>query len=73
MKQINKAQARKLYEARKPFTMTPCKCRVNGPFTFLMKPEWVDEYGNFDQMVNSFTYYNCNAETGRYPHFYVED
>ena len=30
--------------------------------------------GDFDKMVNNFTYYNCvNSETGRYPAFYVED
>ena len=27
----------------------------------------------FDNLVNSFTYYNCNSETGTYPHFYVTE
>lgn len=26
----------------------------------------------FDTVVNAFTFYNCNAETGRYPAFYVK-
>ena len=27
---------------------------------------------NFDQIVNSFIYYNCNnKETGKYPVFYI--
>lgn len=26
----------------------------------------------FDTVVNAFTFYNCNSETGRYPAFYVK-
>lgn len=26
---------------------------------------------DFNTVVNAFTYYNCNAETGRYPAYYV--
>lgn len=26
----------------------------------------------FDTVVNAFIFYNCNAETGRYPAFYVK-
>lgn len=26
----------------------------------------------FDTVVNAFTFYNCNVETGRYPAFYVK-
>ena len=27
----------------------------------------------FDTMVNSFIYYNCDNERGRYPAYYIED
>lgn len=26
----------------------------------------------FETVVNAYTFYNCNAETGRYPAFYVK-
>lgn len=31
----------------------------------------LDPSHTFDRTVNSFTLYNCNSETGRYPAYYV--
>lgn len=30
-----------------------------------------DEFTDFDKVINSFEYYNCNNETGKYSAFYV--
>lgn len=27
----------------------------------------------FDRLVNTYTYYNCNAELGYYPHYFVSE
>lgn len=71
MKQINKAAARKLYAAHKPFIIVPCNMRPDSMFAIHMKSGWM--WRNFDNFYNEFCYYNCNAETGRYPRFYVEE
>ena len=73
MKRINKTTARKLYNEHKDFWITACN----------MKPECGILIGSasfermtetpFDTMVNSFTYYNCDNERGRYPAYYIED
>lgn len=41
---------------------------------------WKDLYhtdnadeANFQSLINDFTYYNCNYETGYYPHFYLKE
>ena len=73
MKRISKATARKLYNEHKDFWITACN----------MKPECGILIGSasfermtdtpFDTMVDSFTYYNCDNERGRYPAYYIED
>ena len=27
--------------------------------------------GEFEKQLNQYIYYNCNAEIGRYPHYYI--
>ena len=72
-KQINKAAARKLYAAHVPFIIVPCNMRPDSMFAVHMNPEWTKMYDSFDFLYNSFSYYNCNNEAGRYPRFYVEE
>ena len=73
MKQINKTQARKLYEQDKPFIIVPSNTSPYSVFAInVQKGIWGHE--NFDNFYNEFCYYNCsNNEVGRYPRFYVED
>jgi hypothetical protein len=72
MKQINKAQARKMYAMDKPFIIVPCNMRPNSVFAITVcNGMWGHE--NFDSLYNEFCYYNCSNETGRYPRFYIEE
>lgn len=69
---INKRDARKLYNTGRQFWITA----VNMPFKngLLIDPMREPYSGlTFDNLCNSFTYYNCNNETGRYCAFYRED
>ena len=73
MERINKSQARKLYAAGKSFWIVACNLRPQcgiliGSSSFERMAEIP-----FDDMVNSFEYYNCSNETGRYAAFYTDD
>ena len=73
MKRINKTTARKLYNERKDFWITACNMRPEcGILIGSASFERITETP-FDTMVNSFTYYNCDNERGRYPAYYIED
>lgn len=72
MKQINKRQARKLYEQGKTFWMTACNMRPE--YGVLINGDPAHTYGtDFDKLYYAFGFYNCDNERGRYPRFYVED
>ena len=71
MKKINKTTARKLYNQGAEFWITACNMRPE--CGILINPETPYEFENFDQLYNSFSYYNCNPETGRYPAFYINE
>lgn len=69
MKQINKVQARKLYENKQSFIIVPCNMRPDSVFGMKVR----HFFKTFNNFYNEFCYYNCNSETGKYPHFYVEE
>ena len=73
MKKITKVTARKLYNEGKEFWITACNMR---PETgILIGSASFERMADipFDTMVDSFTYYNCDNERGRYPAYYVEE
>ena len=73
MKKITKVAARKLYNEGKEFWITSCNMR---PETgILIGSTSFERMADipFDTMVDSFTYYNCDNERGRYPAYYVEE
>lgn len=73
MKRINKTAARKLYDEKKEFWITACNMNAErGILIGSTSFEHMTETP-FDVMVNSFTYYNCDNERGRYPAYYIED
>lgn len=73
MKKITKVTARKLYNEGKEFWITACNMRPEaGVLIGSMSFERMADIP-FDTMVNSFTYYNCDNERGRYPAYYVEE
>ena len=73
MKKINKATARKLYNEGKEFWITACNMRPE--YGILIGSLSFEQMAgvSFDAMVNSFSYYNCDSERGRYPAYYVEE
>lgn len=73
MKRINKTAARKLYAEKKDFWITACNMRPEcgiliGSASFERMTDTP-----FDELVESFAYYNCDIDRGRYPAFYIED
>ena len=73
MKKITKVTARKLYNESKEFWITSCNMRPEAGI--LIGSTSFERLADipFDTMVNSFTYYNCDNERGRYPAYYVEE
>lgn len=70
MKKINKAIARRMYNEGKEFWITACNMRPEcGILINSRYYQFKDD--SFDKVVNAFTYYNCNPETGRYPAYYI--
>ena len=73
MKKINKATARKLYNEGKEFWITACTMRPEaGILIGSLSFERMADIP-FDTMIDSFSYYNCDNERGRYPAYYVEE
>ena len=73
MKKINKSTARKLYNEPKEFWITACNMRPEAGI-LIGSLSFEQMAGvSFDAMVNSFSYYNCDSERGRYPAYYVEE
>lgn len=66
---ISKREAVRMYTTGQSFAACPVKLRPGFPFAphIMIHP---DETRSFDQMINSFKYYNCSHETGYYPAFY---
>ena len=73
MKKINKSTARKLYNEGKEFWITACNMRPE--YGILIGSLSFEQMAgvSFDAMVDSFSYYNCDNERGRYPAYYVEE
>lgn len=70
MEKMNKTAARKMWNEGKEFWITACNLRSE--CGLLIDPMRIaSEFdGDFDKMVNAFTFYNCTNETGRYPAYY---
>ena len=73
MKKITKATARKLYNEGKEFWITACNMRPEAGI--LIGSTSFERMADipFDTMVNSFAYYNCDNERGKYIHFFVKE
>ncbi len=78
---VNKTKARRLYNEGKTLYLVPNKCRFDFD-GFWIPPykinkiesfEWQGVTKDFDKLINSFEYYNCNNELGTYTHFYIEE
>lgn len=71
MERINKTQARKLYNEGVAIRVVPCKVApTSNLFGARIKKD--EENKDFDNVVNSVQFYQCNYETGYRLHYYVE-
>ena len=71
---VNKQKAKRLYHQGVELTLLPCNVPLNNLWiaghTFNIQQM---EHREFDKIVNSFEFYNCSRELGRYTAFYVEE
>ena len=67
---IDKRQARKIYENNGELYIIPCNLNPENSWGLLMGP--VNTFYPFDKMVDWATYYNCDAERGKYLAFYTK-
>lgn len=67
-KRINKIEARKRYNKGERIIVKSCNCNP------LVNSYIINNTNGqkFDTIINAYTYYNCNSETGRYASFYCE-
>lgn len=74
MKKIRKDVARKLYNRGDSVYLLPCKVRLDNEWMrpFKINKESADNR-DFEVIVNTFNYYNCNSELGMRPSFYIEE
>lgn len=74
VKQVNKTTARKAYDNGKTIYLQSCNMLINNMW---QSPCPIKKEGDawdrtFDQNVNEYQYYNCDAERGKYPLFFIE-
>lgn len=69
--QVQKRTARKLYDSGESIYIQTCNYHPFGVWSRCI--EINNKNGEtFDSVVNSFEYYNCNSESGRYAVFYIK-
>ena len=72
LKKIRKPTAKKVFEEGKSVYLLPCKMQLNNSWLQPVRIVKGLNCEDFDVAVNSFEYYNCTNETGKYTHFYEE-
>lgn len=83
-KRVNKPTARKMYNQGCSILLLPCKVSESALYDSTSHNHWVrpysmslmtseEETNRFDRAVNTYEYFNCNAELGYYAHFYVSE
>ena len=69
MIKINKTKARRLFNEGVKVYAVACKMRLESAWN---EPCLLSR-STFEKAVNSFEYYNCCNERGKYSHFYIEE
>lgn len=65
---INKAQARKLYkDSENEIYMIPSNMSLSN---IIVTPARLYPAYDFEMQVNAYMFYNCNHQTGYYPHYW---
>lgn len=78
-RKVNKVVARRMYNEGVQIYLLPCQVNAYIMFDPLYKYVWIqtatiskDSGVTFDTAVNTFEYFNCNSELGRYAHYYIK-
>lgn len=69
---VNKQKANRLFNEGKGIYILPCKANPSSIWISPMFFEKSAENNDFLSIVNSFEYYNCNSQLGKYSAFFVE-
>lgn len=72
LEQVNKNTAKKQFEAGERVWVNPCNMKVFNiwsTLTYVTKSDMIDDFETF---YNSYVYYNCNNEMGKYPVFFKQ-
>jgi len=68
--QVNKTQAKKLYDQGNQLYLNACNMRINNPWTNPMPMD--NKAGErFKTMLSEYEYYNCCSERGNYANFFT--
>ena len=73
---VNKRVARKEFNGGGVVHLTASKVRPDNDLIGvydISKPCNPDKFDTFDNYVNNFRFYNCNAETGNNVNYYIEN
>lgn len=69
---ITKKQAATRYENNQNIYLLPCKMNPENMYQKPMQFNRMNsKHNNFDSIINSYEYYNCNYELGYYVAFYI--
>lgn len=71
MKKINKTVARKAFNDGKAVVLVPCNMQPK--FGLMVSKNDYHGYDDFDKLNRAFTWFQCNNECGKYPHYYLAD
>ena len=77
-RRITKSNARRMFCDGHTVIIAPVFANMNSPWhlwhiiQYNGKDEGTPEQ-HFERIINSFIYYNCNAELGRYPKYYIPE
>ena len=69
---VQRRTAKRLFEEGNEVFITPHKMRFSAQWNPPRSIAAVRSESKFDDIVNSFIYYHCNTETGKYPSFYIK-
>lgn len=79
-KRVNKPTARRMFNMGYPIKLIPCKVSERVLYHYghylpiqISLSTCTTDSNKFDRSVREYEYYNCNAELGYYPHYYVSE
>lgn len=77
LERVNKKEAYEKYLEGKEIYVCPVLANPENPWIGLMeirwtKDKWMDKETYWKYIINAYQAYNCNAELGKYPKFFIK-